>query len=110
MDKDFYNSVFDLVKLIPKGRVCTYGLIAKSIGSPQASRVVGYALNKSLILDADVPAHRVVNRLGVLSGKHYFATETKMQELLELEGISVVDDRIEDLEKVLWNPILNIEI
>ena len=110
MDKDFYNSVYDLVRLIPKGKVCTYGLIAKSIGSPQASRVVGYALNKSLLLDSEIPAHRVVNRLGILSGKHYFSTETKMQELLELEGVTVVDDKVVNLKKVLWNPILNIDI
>jgi methylated-DNA-protein-cysteine methyltransferase-like protein len=108
MDKDFYQSIFDLVKLIPKGRVCSYGLIAKSLGSPQASRVVGYAMNKSLQVDANIPAHRVVNRLGMLTGKHYFSSETKMQELLEAEGLRIINDQIQDFEKVLWNPIKEI--
>ena len=110
MDKDFYNSVFDLVKLIPKGRVCTYGLIAKSLGSPQSSRLVGYALNKSLEQDQKIPAHRVVNRLGMLTGKHYFETESKMQELLESEGITIIKDQIQNLENVLWDPNLFIEL
>ena len=110
MDDDFYQSVFELVKLIPKGRVCTYGLIAKSLGSPQASRVVGYAMNKSHSADTNIPAHRVVNRLGILSGKHHFATATKMQELLEAEGHTIVDDQIQNFEKVLWNPMKEISL
>jgi len=109
MDKDFYQSVFDLVKLIPKGRVCTYGLIARSLGSPQAARVVGYAMNKSLQADGGIPAHRVVNRLGMLSGKHYFSTETRMQELLEKEGHKIINDQIQNLDKVIWNPLLELD-
>ena len=108
MDKDFYQNIFDLVKLIPKGRVCSYGLIAKSLGSPQASRLVGYAMNKSLQIDTNIPAHRVVNRLGILTGKHYFSSETKMQELLEAEGLRIIDDQIQDFEKALWNPLKEI--
>lgn len=84
MDKDFYQSIFDLVKLIPKGRVCSYGLIARSLGSPQASRVVGYAMNKSHLADPKIPAHRVVNRLGILSGKHHFAKSHRTTKELEL--------------------------
>ena len=110
MVKDFYQSIFDLVKLIPKGKVCTYGLIAKSLGSPQASRVVGYAMNKSLQADAKIPAHRVVNRMGILSGKHHFGSETLMQELLEAEGHIIIQDQIQDFEKVLWNPMKEISI
>jgi len=110
MDKDFYESIFDLVKLIPRGRVCTYGLIARSLGSPQAARVVGYAMNKSLQIDKNIPAHRVVNRLGMLSGKHYFKSETEMQELLEAEGLKIIDDKIQDFEKVIWNPFKEIAI
>ena len=104
MDPDFYKSIFELVKLIPKGRVCSYGLIAKSLGSPQASRVVGYAMNKSHLADEKIPAHRVVNRLGMLTGKHHFATETLMQELLEAEGHIIIDDQIQGFEKVVWDP------
>ena len=109
MNKDFYQNIYDLVKLIPKGRVCTYGLIARSLSSPQASRVVGYAMNKSLLKDASIPAHRVVNRLGILSGKHHFSTETKMQELLEAEGHTIINNQIQDFEKALWNPMKEIE-
>jgi len=105
MDNDFYQNIFDLVKLIPKGKVCTYGLIAKSLGSPQASRVVGYAMHQSLQVDAGIPAHRVVNRLGILSGKHHFATETQMQERLEAEGHTIINDKILNFNAVLWNPM-----
>ena len=104
VDKDFYRAVYDLVRLIPKGKVCTYGLIAKSLGSAQAARVVGYALNRSQQVDASIPAHRVVNRLGMLSGKHYFSSETKMQELLEDEGHTIVNDQIQNFSKVVWYP------
>jgi len=110
MINDFYQNIYNLVKLIPKGRVCTYGLIARSLGSPQASRVVGYALNKAPLVDKDIPAHRVVNRLGILSGKHHFATETQMQELLEAENHTIINDQIQNLKKVLWNPMEEIEL
>ena len=109
MSQDFYQNIFDLVKLIPKGRIYTYGLIAKSLGSPQASRVVGYAMHQSLQIDADIPAHRVVNRLGILTGKHHFATGTLMQELLEAEGHTIIKDRIQDFENKLWNPMEHFE-
>ena len=109
MDKDFYQQIYDLVKLIPKGKVCTYGLIARSLGSPQASRVVGYAMHQSLQVDSNIPAHRVVNRLGILTGKHHFSTETIMQELLEAEGHTIINDQVQDFDKKLWNPMVNIE-
>ncbi len=104
MPSDFYIAVYELVKLIPRGKVCTYGLIAKSLGSPSASRLVGYAMNNVHAFDSRIPAHRVVNRNGVLTGKHHFATETTMQELLESEGLVIKEDTIQNFEKHLWNP------
>ncbi len=105
MGKDFYDSIYQLVKLIPRGKVCTYGLIAKSLGSAQSSRLVGYAMNLSHTHDPDIPAHRVVNRNGQLTGKHHFASETLMQELLESEGHIIKNDRIVNFKDVLWNPM-----
>lgn len=105
MDKDFYQQIFDLVKLIPKGRICTYGIIAKSLGTPQASRVVGYAMNKSRLKDSTIPAHRVVNRNGMLTGKHHFAHPKEMQESLEAEGHRIIDDKIQDFEEKIWDPM-----
>lgn len=105
MTSDFYIQIYELVKLIPKGKVCTYGLIARSLGSPQASRVVGYAMNHSHDFDPNIPAHRVVNRLGMLSGKHHFATEHLMQDLLEAEGHTIENDTIQNFQQVLWNPL-----
>jgi methylated-DNA-protein-cysteine methyltransferase-like protein len=105
MTSDFYIRIYELVKLIPKGKVCTYGLIAKSLGSPESSRVVGYAMNKSHTYDPSIPAHRVVNRNGQLTGKHHFATETLMQELLEAEGHTIENDQIIGFKDVLWDPM-----
>lgn len=99
----FFNDVFEVVKLIPYGRVTSYGAIAKYLGVAKSSRTVGYAMNAAHALP-DVPAHRVVNRNGLLTGKHHFATPTRMQELLASEGITVVDDQIIGFEKLFWNP------
>jgi len=104
-DKDFYHLVYELVKLIPKGKVSTYGLIAKSIGAPQSARLVGYAMSRALLVDKNIPAHRVVNRLGMLTGKHHFVTETKMQELLEAEGHTIINNQLQNFKTVLWNPM-----
>ncbi len=104
METGFFEKVYDLVRQIPYGRVCTYGIIAKHIGSPQAARMVGWALNKSSSEKEFVPAHRVVNRKGLLTGKHYFANENTMKELLENEGIKIVDNQIQDFDKLLWYP------
>src|SRR5690554_4925409 len=92
--KDFFEKVFDLTRLIPKGRVTSYGAIAKALGMAKSSRMVGWALNGSHT--KDVPAHRVVNRNGVLTGKHHFNPPERMQELLEKEGIKVEDDKVVD--------------
>lgn len=100
---DFYQKVYAVVKQIPKGKVTSYGAIAKAIGSPQSSRTVGYAMNASHQFD-DVPAHRVVNRNGVLTGKHHFSGTHAMQQLLEAEGIQVKDDQIVDFKTHFWQP------
>ncbi|MBQ0117726.1 MAG: MGMT family protein [Flavobacterium sp.] len=93
----FFDRVYQTVKQIPYGRVSTYGEIARVLGSPQSSRMVGYALNASHGLD-DVPAHRVVNRLGMLTGKHHFQGTNLMQQLLESEGIVVINNQVTDFK------------
>lgn len=103
-DENFFNKVYEVVRQIPKGRVTTYGAIAKSIGSPQASRMVGWAMNNSHSVKPWVPAHRVVNRNGILTGKHHFGGSTIMQNLLESEGIKVENDKILDFKEIFWNP------
>ncbi|MES2559114.1 MAG: MGMT family protein [Bacteroidota bacterium] len=103
----FFNDVYEVVKLIPKGRVTSYGAIAKYLGSAQSSRVVGYAMNAAHTLP-DVPAQRVVNRNGMLTGKHHFATETRMEELLKKDGVKVKDDQVVNFEKLFWDPMVEL--
>jgi methylated-DNA-protein-cysteine methyltransferase related protein len=100
----FYEKVFELARQIPKGRVTTYGAIAEAAGIRLSARMVGWAMNGAGKVKPRVPAHRVVNRNGMLSGKHHFATPTLMQELLEQEGIKVKDDKILHFKDVLWVP------
>lgn len=106
MEKDFYEMVYQVVRLIPKGRVSSYGAIAAYLGAKTSSRVVGYAMNGAHRIKPKVPAHRVVNRNGLLTGKHHFETPYKMQELLEKEKIKVVNDMIEDFENLFWDPAI----
>ena len=101
--KDFFQKVYEVVKMIPSGRVSTYGLIAKYLGSAKSSRVVGYAMNASH-QNSDIPAHRVVNRLGILTGKHHFSGITLMKNLLESEGVKIQNDRVLNFKKVVWDP------
>jgi methylated-DNA-protein-cysteine methyltransferase-like protein len=103
----YYEQVYDVVRLIPPGRVTNYGAIADflTLGS---ARMVGWALNQA-IHQGDVPAHRVVNRKGELSGRIHFRTPTRMQELLEAEGVVVVDNRVRDFEQVFWSPVALLE-
>ena len=101
--KDFFQKVYKVVKLIPPGRVSTYGLIARYLGSIGSSRVVGYAMNASHINPA-IPAHRVVNRLGVLTGKHHFLGTNLMKNLLESEGITIQNDQVINFKKLVWDP------
>lgn len=102
-DPGFFEKVYAVVRQIPAGKVTSYGAIAKCIGSPQSARMVGWAMNASHGQEG-VPAHRVVNRLGLLTGKHHFEGTSLMQQLLENEGIKVVDNQIQNFEEVFWNP------
>jgi len=102
--KDFFQNVFDVVRLIPKGRVTSYGAIAKYLGTEGSSRMVGWAMNASHGVKPKVPAHRVVNRNGMLSGKSHFETPTTMQTLLEKEKIKVQNETVLDYEKLFWDP------
>lgn len=101
--QNFFSRVYDVVKQIPYGRVTSYGAIAKHIGAAGSARMVGWAMNASHNM-ADVPAHRVVNRKGLLTGKHHFEGTNLMQQLLESEGITVIDNQIQDFEKCFWDP------
>lgn len=100
----FFERVYEVVRLIPEGRVTTYGAIARFTGSPQASRMVGWAMNASHFYSESIPAHRVVNRQGLLTGKHHFRHPELMQQLLESEGVLVENDRIVNFEKHFWDP------
>lgn len=102
--KDFFVDVIEVVKLIPHGRVTTYGAIARYLGSPKSSRAVGWALNK-VIIDSDIPAHRVVNRMGALTGKIHFSNGPSMIERLTKENIIVNKDLVENMEDVFWDPL-----
>ena len=102
---DFFEMVWQVVLLIPLGRVTSYGAIAKYLGSAGSSRMVGYAMNAAHSADPSIPAHRVVNRNGLLTGKHHFATPTLMEELLLAENILVKDNQVQDFEKLFWDPI-----
>jgi methylated-DNA-protein-cysteine methyltransferase-like protein len=100
---NFFERVYEVVRKIPHGRVCSYGLIARYLGSPKSARMVGWAMNASHIKE-DVPAHRVVNRLGLLTGKQHFEGTNLMQQLLESEGIGVKENKILHFDQCLWNP------
>ena len=103
-DKDnFFERVYDVVRLIPHGRVTSYGAIAKFLGAARSARMVGWAMNACHGRE-DVPAHRVVNRVGLLSGKHHFEGTNLMQQLLENEGIKVKENKIVKFEKYFWEP------
>ena len=99
---DFFEQVYGVVRQIPKGRVTSYGAVARFLGSAQSSRMVGYAMNAASTLP-DVPAHRVLNRAGVLTGKHHFGPG-RMQALLEAEGVVVADDQVVNFGRLFWNP------
>lgn len=108
-NKDFFRDVYDVVRLIPKGRVTSYGAIAKYLSSPRSSRMVGWAMNNAHSL-VDVPAHRVVNRMGLLTGKMHFETPERMEELLKQEGIDIKDDKVQDFQSVFWDPSIELKL
>lgn len=103
--ENYFDLVYQVVKLIPYGRVTSYGAIANYLGLKSGARMVGYAMNASHT-DPEIPAHRVVNRNGLLTGKHHFSSPTAMQDRLEAEGLRVANDQIIDFEKHFWDPIL----
>ncbi|WP_299366146.1 MGMT family protein [Winogradskyella sp.] len=98
----FFEKVYEVARRIPYGRVTSYGAIAKYLGATKSARIVGYAMNNSG--GKDVPAHRVVNRKGLLTGKHHFDGTNLMQQLLENEGIEVIDNQIQNFKAVFWDP------
>ena len=102
-NQDFFQNVYDVVRLIPKGRATSYGAIAKYLGSPRSSRMVGWAMNNAHKLKG-IPAHRVVNRMGLLTGKMHFVSATAMEELLNKEGVIVTEDQIVHFETIFWDP------
>jgi methylated-DNA-protein-cysteine methyltransferase-like protein len=107
-NKDFFQQVYEVVKLIPRGRVTSYGAIAAYLGSKRGARMVGWAMNNCLKQKSDLPAHRVVNRNGLLSGKSHFPTMTTMQERLEAEGMKIEEDQILRFDQHFWDPMKEI--
>ena len=103
---NFFEQVYQVVRQIPYGKVCTYGIIAELLGSKGSSRMVGWAMNNGHKQVPSVPAHRVVNRNGLLTGKMHFQSPDLMQQLLEKEGLIVKDDKILNFKENLWNPLL----
>lgn len=108
METSFYDQVFEIVRLIPKGRVTSYGAIAKALGAGKSARLVGYALGNRDLFSGNVPAHRVVNHSGLLTGKFHFSPPEKMQELLAEEGVEVVNDKVKNFKKVYWDPLIEL--
>lgn len=107
-DISFYDQVYQVVRLIPPGRVSSYGAIASYLGTKGSARMVGYAMNAADAAHPPVPAHRVVNRNGLLTGKFHFDTPNLMQELLESEGILVENDRIQGFKTIYWDPAVEL--
>jgi len=103
MEDNFFDRVYQIVRQIPEGKVTSYGAIAKALGTARSARMVGWAMNACHNLE-DVPAHRVVNRKGLLTGKHHFDGTSLMQQLLENEGVVVVENQIVDFKKHFWTP------
>lgn len=106
---DFFSKVYEVVKLIPPGRVTSYGAIARYLGTTGSARMVGWAMNASHHHPDFIPAHRVVNRNGLLTGKHHFDTPNVMKELLENEGLQLIGDQIIDFDKHFWDPMRELE-
>ncbi|MBT4679967.1 MGMT family protein [Flavobacteriaceae bacterium] len=102
---NFFERVYKIARLIPYGKVTNYGSIAKYLGAAKSARMVGWAMNNSHNQTQEVPAHRVVNRKGLLTGKHHFDGTNLMQQLLESEGIIIIENQIQELEKVFWDPM-----
>lgn len=108
-ERDFFADVMDVVRQIPKGRVTSYGAIAKYLGAARSSRMVGYCMNHAHRVKPSVPAHRVVSRNGMLTGKHHFASETRMEELLVKEGVRVKNDMVVGFTDRFWDPAVELK-
>ena len=106
----FFENVFAVVRLVPYGRVTSYGAVAEYLGSRGSARMVGWAMNASHTHLTEIPAHRVVNRNGMLTGRHHFGTPKMMQQLLESEGIEVEDDQVVRFEELFWDPNKELQI
>ena len=106
----FFTDVYDVVRQIPKGRVTSYGAVAAYLGTKLSARMVGWAMNAAHTAKPKVPAQRVVNRNGILSGKHHFGTPTLMEELLKKDGVAVKNDTIVDFKKIFWDPITELSL
>jgi methylated-DNA-protein-cysteine methyltransferase-like protein len=104
-EESFFELVYEVARQIPKGRVTSYGAIAACLGTKLSARMVGWAMNGAGKVKPKVPAHRVVNRLGILSGKHHFTPTGMMEKLLKKEGIKVKNDQVVDFKKLFWNPV-----
>jgi len=107
MEDNFFEKVYKIARQIPYGRVTSYGAIAKAIGMAKSARMVGWAMS-SAHGDDTIPAHRVVNRIGVLTGKNHFSGSTLMQQLLENEGQTIVNDKVKNFDEVFWNPMTEV--
>ena len=110
MEVSFFERVYEIARLIPKGRVTSYGAIAKCIGTGKSARMVGWAMNASFNANPPVPAQRVVNRNGLLTGKMHFETPTRMQELLERDGVKVKDDQVQNFKEIFWDPMIELAL
>ena len=108
MEESFFERVFEVVKQIPMGRVTSYGAIAKYLGAARSARMVGWAMNVSHQQMEPIPAHRVVNRNGLLTGKSHFDEINMMEQLLRSEGVIVQEDQIQDFKKVFWDPSIEL--
>ncbi len=106
----FFEKVYEVVKLIPEGRITSYGAIAAYLAAKGSARMVGWAMNSSHHLPENIPAHRVVNRNGLLTGKHHFGGSNTMKELLESEGLIIENDQIINFSEKFWNPAIELEI
>jgi methylated-DNA-protein-cysteine methyltransferase-like protein len=106
----FFQDVYEVVRQIPKGRVTSYGAIANYLGTKLSARMVGWAMNAAGSAKPKVPAQRVVNRLGILSGKHHFKTPSYMEEMLKKDGVAVKNDTVVDFKKIFWDPATELSL
>ncbi|MES2628077.1 MAG: MGMT family protein [Bacteroidota bacterium] len=108
-NRDFFDAVFQVARLIPRGRVTSYGAIGAYLGAKRSARMVGWAMHVAGSANPAVPAHRVVNSQGLLTGKVHFESPTHMEELLRMEGVEVKNDKVTDFKKLFWNPVTELE-